>query len=325
MMHKLPFESIKRDTLVKKDPSSDDQYKKADNKPVPELIQYGVVNIDKPPGPTSHQVSDFVQKILHIDKAGHSGTLDPQVTGVLPIALGKATRVVQTLLTAGKEYVGIMHMHKKVPEDHLKRILKKFTGKIKQMPPIKSSVKRQWRFREVYYIDILEIKDQDVLLRVGCEAGTYIRKLFHDIGKRMNIGAHMSELRRTKAGPFDESALFTLHDLADAYWYYKEEENEKYIRKIIQPVEDSVKHLPKVWALESSVKTLCHGANLKMPGIARLESGIGKDDSVAIMTLKNELIALGNAVVDSETILKQEKGIGIKTNKVFMEPKSAGL
>lgn len=319
-MGKLPFEAIKREVLIKKDSPAETKERRPEDMPVEELINYGVVNIDKPPGPTSHQVSDYVQKILSIKKAGHSGTLDPNVTGVLPIAVERATRIVQTLLVAGKEYVGIMHLHKDVPEERLKEVFKDFTGKIRQKPPIKSAVKRQWRDRTVYYFDILERDGKDVLFRVGCEAGTYIRKLCSDMGHKLKTGAHMSELRRTKAGPFDESTLFTLQDLADAYWYYKNENNEKYIRKVIQPVENAVRHLPKIWVMDTAIESLCHGADLKMPGISKIESGICKGDALAVMTLKDELIALGEASASSEEMIKLEKGYAAITNKVFMEP-----
>ena len=187
MKHLLPFEKIKRKILVKKETETDEKLGcKPEERPTEEMINYGVVNIDKCQGPTSHQVSDFVQKILHINKSGHSGTLDPKVTGVLPVALSRATRIVQVLLTAGKEYVGIMHLHKDVSERKLKSTIKKFfLGEIEQMPPIKSAVKRQLRTREIYYFDILEKDKQDALFVVGCQAGTYIRKLIHDLGLKL--------------------------------------------------------------------------------------------------------------------------------------------
>src|SRR3989338_7818960 len=160
-----------------------------------ELINYGIVNIDKPKGPTSHQTSDYVKKILHLSKAGHSGTLDPGVTGVQPVALGKATRITQFLLTAAKEYVCLMHLHKEVPESSLRTTIQRFVGKIQQRPPVKSAVKRVERTREIYQFEILEIKEKDVLFRVQCQAGTYIRVLCHQIGKELKVGAHMAELR----------------------------------------------------------------------------------------------------------------------------------
>jgi len=321
MQSLLPFEKIERKIIIRKEAETDYKYGcKPEERKTEEIIEYGIVNVDKPKGPTSHQVSDFVQKILKINKSGHSGTLDPAVTGVLPVALGRATRIVQTLLTAGKEYVAVMHLHKNIEEQKLRETINKyFVGKIQQMPPIKSSVKRQLRTRTIYYFDILEIDGQDVLLKTGTEAGTYIRKLIHDIGKKLEIGAHMAELRRTKAGPFDESTLLTLQDLTDAYYFYKEENNEKFLRKIIQPVENGVKHLPKVWVFDTTVESLCHGVDLKVPGISKLHDNINSNDAVAIMTLKDELIALGTAKMNSEEMLG-EKGIAVQTEKVFMQP-----
>ena len=188
-----------------------------------ELIQYGIVNVDKPKGPTSHQTSDYVKKILDISKAGHSGTLDPQVTGVQPIALGRATRITQFLLTAPKEYICLMHLHKEISEDKIIETFEKFSGKIKQLPPVKSSVKRVERVREIYDVEVLEIEKQDVLFRIKCQAGTYIRKYVHDFGQSLGIGAHMAELRRTQAGPFTESdKLVTLQDLKDAFYFHQE-------------------------------------------------------------------------------------------------------
>ena len=143
------------------------------------------------------------------------------MTGVLPIALEKATRIVQILLKAGKEYICLMHLHKEISEQDIRETVKKFTGEIKQLPPVKSAVKRQERFREIYYFNILEIQDKDVLFKIGCQAGTYIRKIVHDFGLSLNIGANMQQLIRTKAGPFTDKTWTTLHDLKDAYELYK--------------------------------------------------------------------------------------------------------
>jgi len=221
-MNKLPFEMIEREILTKQRCQTDlnyggDPYKR----PVEELISCGVININKPAGPTSHIVADHVKQIFNMKKAGHSGTLDPGVTGVLPIALDRATRVTQVLLPAGKEYVALMHLHKPVDIKLLKKTLKEFIGKIEQLPPIRSAVKRQLRKRSIYYLEILEVEEQEVLFRVGCQAGTYIRKLCHDIGKKLNTGAHMAQLIRTKAGPFTDKDMVYLQDLIDALYYFK--------------------------------------------------------------------------------------------------------
>jgi H/ACA ribonucleoprotein complex subunit 4 len=294
------------------------EYGKSPEERTPEeLIQYGIVNIDKPKGPSSHQVSDYVQKILNIKKSGHSGTLDPQVTGVQPVALGKATRITQFLLTAPKEYVCLMHLHKEVEEEKIREVVQKFIGKIKQLPPIKSAVKRQERVREIYEFEVLEIKGQDVLFRVKCQAGTYIRKLCHDFGVSMDVGAHMAELRRTQAGPFrEEDNLVTLNDLEDAYHFYKEG-NSKFLEHCIQPVEMALKYIPKCWILDTTIESISHGRDLAIPGISKLEN-FRKGETIALMSLKDELIAVGEAVMSGVQINTEEKGIAVEVKKVFV-------
>jgi H/ACA ribonucleoprotein complex subunit 4 len=316
---KLPFERKTTKILVRKQAKSNGACLPED-RPIFDLLDYGIINIDKPQGPTSHQVSAFVQKILGITKSGHSGTLDPNVTGCLPVALGRGTKVVQVLLNAGKEYVCIMHLHDDIPEKKVRETGKKLIGKITQMPPVKSAVKRQWRNRRIYYLDILEIDKRDVLFKVGCQAGTYIRKLTHDWGKLLGTAGHMAELRRTKAASFDESSIVSLYDLTDAYWYYKEKNDESKLRKLIYPIERACHHLGKVYVLDSTVSNLCNGANLHVPGISKVESEIQVDEVVAIMTLNNELIAIGKAKMVSKDMVSKEKGIAVITNKVFMAP-----
>jgi len=314
----LPFERFEREVIVKKEVETDSSYGgNPEKRSAKELVNFGIINIDKPSGPSSHQVSAYVKQILGLKKSGHSGTLDPKVTGVLPVALGRATRIVQVLLTAGKEYVCVMQLHKDVEEEKLREVCNSFVGKIKQLPPVKSAVVRKVRERNVYYIDIIEISKRYVLFRVGCQAGTYIRKLVSDIGTKIG-GAHMLELRRTKAGPFQEKNAFTLHDVMDSYHYYKEG-NEKYLRKVIQPIEAAVAHLPKVWILDGAVNSVCHGMSLKLPGISKFEKHIRKDDVVAVMTLKNELVCYGNATIDSGKMETGRNGVAVKPDAVFME------
>lgn len=288
-----------------------------DKRPIEELLKYGVANINKPAGPSSHQISDYVKKILNAKKAGHSGTLDPGVTGVLVIALNDATRVVQTLLKSGKEYVCLMHIHKLVEEEQVKEVFKKFTGKLKQLPPLRSAVKRQLRTREIYSSEILEIKGQDVLFRVSCQAGTYIRKLCHDMGQELKVGAHMAQLIRTRAGCFTDETWHTLQELKDAHEDYKEG-NEKELRKIILPFEEVLKDTPKIYVMDSTVDSLAHGAHLNIPGISKIEE-FQKEDLVAVLTLKGELIMIGKAEMPSSQIIKQKKGLAIKSWKVFMQ------
>ncbi len=318
----LPFEQRKYTILIKKESDTNPAYgKRPEDRTVEELIQNGVICLNKPQGPTSHQVADYAKKIANAEKSGHSGSLDPNVTGVLPIALNKGTRVMDVLLKAGKEYVCWMHLHKPVEKATLQKVLQEFTGKITQLPPRKSAVKRQERERKVYYLDILESDEQDVLFTMGCQAGTYVRKVCHDVGKKLGVGAHMQQLVRTKAGPFHDKEWYSLQDMKDALTWYKEG-NEKEIRKIIKPIEFAVTHLPKVWIFDEAVDTVCHGANLSIPGIAKYESDIKVTDIVAVFSLKGELVAIGEAMLDAETIEKNEKGMAIKAKKVFMNPET---
>ncbi len=319
MEEKLPVERIKRKVLMKKESETSEEHGlRPEERSVDELLHYGIINLNKPYGPTSHQVSDYVKNILNVKKAGHSGTLDPHVTGVLPIALERATRIVEVLLKAGKEYVGVMHLHGEVDSKKIEKDLIKFSGKIKQIPPVRSAVKRVEREREIYYFNILEIEGKDVLFKVGCEAGTYIRKLVDDFGKNLGVGAHMTELVRTKVAFFKDEDWINLYDLKDSYELYKEGDS-KAIKKCVLNIEKGVEHLAKIWVLDSSVDSLCHGANLNLPGISKVNSDIKEENIVAVMSLKDELICLGIAKMSSEEIIKEDNGFAVKTEKVFME------
>ncbi len=322
----LPFEQEQRTVLVRRESPTSEKYGTVPaERSMAELLDFGIIPLDKPPGPSSHQVSAYVQKILKLRKAGHSGTLDPKVTGLLPVALGRATRVAQALLTAGKEYVCLMHLHKPLDEYKARTLLADFQGRIRQLPPVKSAVKRQERERTIYYLEFLDMAGQELLFVAGTQAGTYIRKLCHDMGLAAKgdegkaIGAHMDELRRTKAVPFSErEGLVTLHDLADAYHYWQEGD-EAPLRRCILPAERGLAHLKSVWVLDSAVESLCQGVRLKVPGIARLHAGIRPGEIVAVLTLKGEAILVGEALLTSEEMLG-EKGVAVRSMQVFMRP-----
>jgi len=318
-MEKLPSE-VERKVFMKKESETDvnlGKYPK--DRSVEELIRYGILNINKQSGPSSHQICDHVKKILDINKAGHSGTLDPMVTGVLPVALERATRITNVLLKAGKEYVGIMHLHKDVDEKELDKFVKEFIGEVEQLPPVRSAVKRVKRKRNIYYFKILEKEGRDVLFKVGCEAGTYVRKLCHDLALKLGVNGHMSELIRTRVSGFNDGNWCSLQDLSDAVILFKEG-NEKEIRKLIFNVEKAVEFLPKVWLEDTAVDSVCHGANLNVPGISKLNE-FEENEVVALMSLKEELIGLGESRMSKEEILEKEKGLAVKVKKVFMERK----
>ena len=234
--------------------------------------------------------------------------------------MNEATKVLQVLLSGGKEYVCVMKLHGDFSEERLREVVEEFQGDIYQKPPLRSSVKRALRIRRIYYIDLLEVEGRLALLKVGCQAGTYIRKLVHDIGEVLGCGAHMRELRRTRVGPFsEERGLVTLRTLAEAFEAYRAGD-EKPLRRVVQPVEEALALTPKVWIRDTAVDAICHGADLAVPGIVSLNSGIKTDTLVGIFTLKDELVALGRALMSSEEILEREKGIAVKTERVIMKP-----
>jgi H/ACA ribonucleoprotein complex subunit 4 len=305
--------------LIRAEEETDPNYgKKPDERSVEELIKSSVIIVDKHAGPTSHQVTAWVKEIFSAKKAGHAGTLDPAVTGVLPVALENATKAMPVLMGLEKEYVGVMHLHKQIDENLLRQTCLDFVGKIVQVPPVKSAVARRPREREIKFFDILEIEGKDVLFKVGCEAGTYVRKLVHDFGKKLGIGAHMTELRRTRAGNFTEDQAHSLVEIKDAYEFWKEGE-EKFLRKILIPVEHAILHVKKVFVKDSAIDSICHGSPVFVSGISRIQEGIVKGENVAIYSLKEELVALGIAKMTSEEMYEKKKGLAIRTDRVFME------
>ncbi|MFW9975208.1 MAG: RNA-guided pseudouridylation complex pseudouridine synthase subunit Cbf5 [Candidatus Thorarchaeota archaeon] len=313
---------LPRELILKASDSTNPEYgfQSLDNLPIEYLLENAVIALDKPSGPTSHEVATWVRKILQVERVGHGGTLDPAVTGILPTGIGNATKAMQALIPAGKEYVCVLELHNKASESDIRRVVDEFVGKLYQKPPLRSSVKRVLRVREIYYNKILEIKGRLVLFRVGCQAGTYIRKLCFDIGEALGVGGHMRELRRTRVGSFKEDEhLCTLYDLKDAFMFWKEEGDETGLRKYLLPIEFGLGHLPIINVRDSAVAAICHGANLAASGIVSLSSGMKKDDLVVLKSLKGEVIAVAKCADTSDRIAKAKTGIMAITERVLME------
>ncbi len=289
-----------------------------DKRPIEQYIRYGFVILDKPRGPTSHETVAWLKKLLGLRRAGHAGTLDPRVSGVLPVALEEATKALQAIAHSDKEYIAVMKLHEDVPEDKLVEALKLFEGEIYQKPPLRCAVKRQLRVKKVYKLELLEKNGKYCIIRMHVEAGTYARKLIHDIGEVLGCGANMRELRRTRAGLWTENEAVTLNQLREAYVLWKEFGYEDLLRKYIRPVEEMVKHLPKIWVRDSAVDAICHGAALAAPGVVKLTKDVTKGSLIALMTLKNELIALARAEMSAEEILSAQKGIVARVVRVVM-------
>ncbi len=238
------------------------------------------------------------------------------MSGVLVVTLENACKVMPALQRLEKEYVGIMKLHKDAADNDVDQALTTVRGRITQRPPVRSAVARRERERTVSSFTLLERDGRDLLFSVICEAGTYVRVLCHDIGKHLG-GAHMTELRRVRSGRFTEQHAVTAQDLEKAYTAWKKTGDER-IREYVLPVEEAIDHVPKIIVKDSAVYSLAHGSPLYGNGIAKYEDTVRKNALVALLTLRGELIALGQAVVASSELLRTRK-IVAKTDRVIID------
>ncbi|KAH7188535.1 pseudouridine synthase [Fusarium flagelliforme] len=289
-----------------------------------QYISSGVINLDKPSNPSSHEVVAWVKRILRCEKTGHSGTLDPKVTGCLIVCIDRATRLVKSQQGAGKEYVAVIRLHDKLPggQAQFARALETLTGALFQRPPLISAVKRQLRIRTIHESKLIEFDNDRHLgvFWVSCEAGTYIRTLCVHLGLLLGVGGHMQELRRVRSGAMDESkGLVTLHDVLDAQWQMDNTRDESYLRKVISPLETLLTSYKRLVVKDSAVNAVCYGAKLMLPGLLRYESAIEHHEEVVLMTTKGEAIALGIAQMSTVEMSTCDHGVVAKVKRCIME------
>ena len=276
----------------------------------------GIVVVDKPRGPSSHQVTAWAGKILGAP-VGHAGTLDPGVSGVLVVMLGPAVRLAPYLQRGEKEYVCLWRLHGDLPTARIEEVAKEFEGRIYQRPPRKSAVKRALRIRTVNRLEVLEIDGRSVLLRVACDAGTYIRSLCHHMGLAAGPGGSMRELRRTRSGSFTEADAHTLQELEDAA-YAAREGDPAPLQRMVLPIERGVADLPRLTIRDTAVDALCHGASLAGVGVTGAEGTFVTGDPVGVFTLKGELVAIAEARVGSDALRPGSTGLVAAPRAVFM-------
>ncbi|QSW99200.1 RNA-guided pseudouridylation complex pseudouridine synthase subunit Cbf5 [Haloterrigena alkaliphila] len=273
-----------------------------------ELLTFGVVTLDKPPGPSSHQVSGWLRDAVDetlaardagatIDRAAHAGTLDPKVTGCLPVMLGDATRLAQVFLEGPKEYVAVLECHGPVPGD-VESVVAEFEGPIYQKPPRKSAVARRLRVREIYDLEVLEAAERQVLLRIRCESGTYVRKLCHDLGLALGTGGHMGHLRRTATAPFDDRELSSAYEFLDALAFWREDDDPDPLREVVAPAERILEGIPSVLIAESAAREVANGAPVYAPGVLEVDDEASAGDLVACFTPNGAAVCLGEFVDD---------------------------
>jgi len=273
------------------------------SKPIKELLNFSIINIDKPSGPTSFGTDTIIKNALNLKKTSHFGTLDPMVTGVLPIALERACRLMNYFIGKKKKYIGVMHIHKEIDEKTLKQEMEKFIGKITQLPPVRSRVKRAERQREIYSFKILEINKQDILFESEVQAGTYIRKLIHDLGEKIG-GAHMLELRRTQASIFEEKNSVDIYTFLDAVKKYKTGD-EKPLRKILIPGEIISEVLPVIEVKKFALPKLLHGSPLFKDSISTKYTKKQEEEKLAVFH-QNTFIGVYSTIAHQTILAKPE-------------------
>ena len=294
------------------------------------LLSFGVVNLDKPPGPSAHQVAGWVRDMVddrlatagadeRLGRVAHGGTLDPKVTGCLPILLGDAARCARVFDDSIKEYVTVLELHGQPPAD-FEVVLSEFIGPLYQKPPRKSAVRRDLRVREIHDLVVLERDGRQVLLRVRCESGTYIRKLCHDIGLALGTGAHMGALRRTATGTFDDSTLVSMEDLADALAFWTEDSDASWLREVVDPAERALVELPRVTIAPSAAREVAEGAQVYAPGVVgTVPADVGgavptEGEPVVCETPNGAAVCLGTLVTDSDA----ESGVVVRLERVLV-------
>lgn len=300
---------------------------------ITEYVKSGFINVDKPSNPSSHEVVSWIKRILKVEKTGHSGTLDPKVTGCLIVCIDRATRLVKSQQNAGKEYVAIFNLHSAV--ESVKKVtqgLEKLRGALFQRPPLISAVKRQLRVRTVYDSKLLDYdQERNIgIFWVSCEAGSYIRTMCVHLGLMLGVGGQMIELRRVRSGiQGEKEGMVTMHDILDAQWAYENHKDETYLRRVIKPLEGLLVAHKRIFIKDSAVNAVCYGAKVLLPGILRYEDGIEIDQEIVIVTAKGEAVALAIALMTTSTMACCDHGVAAKLKRVIMErdtyPRKWGL
>eukprot|EP00211_Chloroparvula_japonica_P002610 CAMPEP_0119122904 /NCGR_PEP_ID=MMETSP1310-20130426/3017_1 /TAXON_ID=464262 /ORGANISM="Genus nov. species nov., Strain RCC2339" /LENGTH=480 /DNA_ID=CAMNT_0007112631 /DNA_START=150 /DNA_END=1592 /DNA_ORIENTATION=+ len=292
-------------------------------RPIQEYIRYGVILLDKPANPSSHEVVAWIRRILRVEKTGHSGTLDPKVTGCLVVCIDRATRLVKSQQSAGKEYVAILRLHSAIDNElKLATAVETLRGALFQRPPLISAVKRRLRIRTIYESKLIEFdKERNLaVFWVSCEAGTYIRTLCVHLGLLLGVGGHMQELRRVRSGALSENShMYTMHDVMDAMHEFDKNKDEAYLRRVINPLEFLLTNNKRIVVKDSAVNAICYGAKLMIPGLLRFEKDIENGEQVVLMTTKGEAIALAIAHMTSAVMATCQHGVVARIKRVIME------
>jgi len=252
----------------------------------------GILNIDKPKGPTSHDVVARIRRLSGQRRVGHAGTLDPMATGVLVVCLGKATRLVEYITDSSKSYLATIHfgvttdtwdVEGEIVQNRdcsslslkvVERALARFRGTIEQVPPMYSALKhdgqplyrlawqgmtveRKPRQVEISRAQIMDWRPPELVLEIDCSKGTYIRSLAHDLGQAVGSGAHLSDLRRLAVGHFRLEHAVSLTSLL-------EEDAGDWCKRHLLPMGAAVKHMPSVTVDMDTARRISYGQGVPL-------------------------------------------------------------
>ena len=286
---------------------------------VEERIRAGAfLLVDKPRGPTSHQVAAWVRDVLGVERAGHAGTLDPHVSGLLWVGVGPALKLLPLLLDFPKRYVGVIALHGRVPASELAAVLTEFEGPIFQTPPVRSAVRRERRVRTIHRLTRLEQDGPHLLVDVTCESGTYIRSLAVDIGEALGVGAHLAELRRIGTGPFKEGQSTSLHALSDAVVAARSGAPDALLA-MLHPIEEVRREFPQVLLKPGAAAAVAHGAGVARGGIRSVSRPFPAGAAVILIGVDGAFLGVGEARVASDRFSSMPHGWVIESRRVMVD------
>ncbi len=290
-----------------------------DMRSVEERLNSGFILLDKPAGPSSHQVASWARDLFELERLGHGGTLDPFATGVLPLMAGKSMKLTKKILTHNKTYICVFRFASEPDADTLDEVITKMTGRIFNVPPEISAVKIQVRSRRIFKFEKLDSKNSQMVARIECEAGTYIRTMARDMGLLLGMKVELKELRREASGVFTLDDCVTLQQLADAYWLWKELDQPEALLRIIHPIEKLLLDYPSATVKDSAAAAISHGAPLLRPGIVSIDSSISEGRDIVINTMKGETVGLVKLNVASDSVKEMESGEIARPNMVLLD------
>ena len=293
-----------------------------EERPLEELLECGIILVDKPPGPSSHQLAAWARSMLGINRIGHGGTLDPFATGLLTLLCGRSTKITAELLRKPKSYSAVIRFKTPVPEDQLRSLVNVMKGEIFNVPPKESAVKVQVRTREVSESLLVQTEEggRVHLLSISCEAGTYIRTMVKDLGLLSGNKCELLELHRSRSGPLGDQMACSMQQLADAVFLWKEHDDPRGLERLVCPVETVLNDIPKIVIKDGAVSALSHGAPLARPGVVSVPKGLPLGATVLISSLKGEAVAISELSVHSDSIPEMRSGQIAAPKTVIMPP-----